>query len=46
MQSATPRPGMYYGWCIVATTFCMALVTMGARSGFGVFIIPMSEEFG
>jgi MFS family permease len=24
----------------------MALVTMGARSGFGVFIIPMSEEFG
>jgi MFS family permease len=46
MQSTTPRPGMYYGWCIVATTFCMALVTMGARSGFGVFIIPMSEEFG
>ena len=46
MGSATPRPGMYYGWCIVATTFCMALVTMGARSGFGVFIIPMSEEFG
>jgi MFS family permease len=37
---------MYYGWCIVATTFCMALVSMGTRSGFGVFVLPMSEEFG
>jgi MFS family permease len=46
MSSATPRPRMYYGWCIVATTFCMALVSMGARSGFGVFVLPMSAEFG
>ena len=46
MGSATPRPRMYYGWCIVATTFCMALVSMGARSGFGVFVLPMSAEFG
>lgn len=46
MGSLTPRPGIYYGWCIVATTFCMALVSMGARSGFGVFVLPMSEEFG
>jgi MFS family permease len=37
---------MYYGWCIVAVTFCMALVSMGARSGFGVFVLPMSAEFG
>jgi len=46
MESPTPRPGLYYGWCIVATTFCMALVTMGARSGLGVFVMPMSAEFG
>jgi MFS family permease len=46
MSSATPRPRMYYGWCIVATTFCMVLVSMGARSGFGVFVLPMSAEFG
>ena len=45
MSSATPRPRMYYGWCIVATTFCMALISMGARSGFGGFVLPMSEEF-
>ena len=24
----------------------MALVSMGARSGFGVFVLPMSAEFG
>ena len=46
MGSLTRRPGLYYGWCIVATTFCMALVSMGARSGFGVFVLPMSAEFG
>src|SRR5262245_36050599 len=46
MESTTPRPGLYYGWCIVATTFCRALVSMGARSGFGVFVLPMSTEFG
>jgi MFS family permease len=46
MGRATPRPRLYYGWCIVATTFCMALMSMGARSGFGVFVLPMSAEFG
>src|SRR5262249_56197838 len=46
MGSATSRPRLYYGWWIVATTFCMALVSMGARSGFGVFVLPMSAEFG
>ena len=46
MGRLPPRPGMYYGWCIVATTFCMALVSMGARSGFGGFVLPMRAEFG
>jgi hypothetical protein len=46
MGSATPRPRLYYGWWIVATTFCMALVSMGARSGFGGFVLPMRTEFG
>ena len=46
MGRATPRPRMYYGWCIVATTFCMALMSMGARSGFGVFVLPMSAALG
>ena len=46
MRHATPRPGVYYGWVIVATTFWMAMFTGGGRSGFGVFVIPMSEELG
>jgi hypothetical protein len=30
----------------VTTTFLMALVTAGSRNAFGVFVIPMSKEFG
>jgi MFS family permease len=37
---------MFYGWVIVASTFLIALVTVGSRSAFGVFVVPMSEEFG
>ncbi|MGH8071436.1 MAG: MFS transporter [Candidatus Entotheonellia bacterium] len=40
------RPVIFYGWVIVVTTFLIALVTIGGRSAFGVFIVPMSEEFG
>src|SRR6266446_7290921 len=46
MRHATPRPGIYYGWLIVATTFWMAIFTGGGRTGFGVFVIPMSAELG
>ena len=37
---------LYYGWFIVAVTFFISFVTVGARNGFGVFVIPMEEEFG
>jgi MFS family permease len=40
------RPAIFYGWVIVAATFLIALVTVGGRSAFGVFVVPMSEEFG
>ena len=40
------RPAIFYGWVIVATTFLIALVTVGGRSAFGVFVVPMSEAFG
>lgn len=42
----TIRPGIYYGWIIVATTFCLTLITGGARNGFGVFVLPISADFG
>ncbi|MCL0044500.1 MFS transporter [Dehalococcoidia bacterium] len=37
---------VYYGWFIVATTFFVTMVTMGTRNAIGVFVLPMSEEFG
>ena len=42
---STRRRGTYYGWYIVATAMFIAAVTTGARNGFGVFVIPMSESF-
>ena len=39
-------PPLFYGWYIVAVTMFIALVTTGARNSFGIFIIPMEEEFG
>ena len=46
MPTPSARPTIFYGWVIVATTFLIAVVTVGGRSGFGVFVVPMSEEFG
>ena len=37
--------GIYYGWYVVVTAMIIAAVTTGARNGFGVFVIPMSEHF-
>ena len=39
-----PRKGTYYGWYVLLTAMFIAGVTTGARNGFGVFVIPMSEE--
>jgi MFS family permease len=46
VPTPSARPAIFYGWVIVATTFLIALVTVGGRSAFGVFVVPMSEEFG
>ena len=40
------RPGIYYGWYVMFTAMFIAGVTTGARNGFGVFVIPMSEDLG
>ena len=47
MKSANAtRPGIYYGWYVVATSLFIAFVTVGARNTMGIFVIPMSDEFG
>ena len=38
------RKGIYYGWYLVITAMFIAGLTTGARNGFGVFVIPMSED--
>ncbi len=44
LSGGTPRP-IFYGWYIVATCIFVAFVTNGARNSFGIFVLPMSEEF-
>ncbi len=44
MDSAK-RSGIFYGWFIVAASFFVIMMTMGARNGVGVFVLPMSDEF-
>ncbi len=38
--------GMFYGWLVVAASFFISFLTVGGRNGFGLFVIPMSDEFG
>ena len=45
MGRSITRQGIYYGWFIVATAFFVSMLTVGARNGFGVFVLPMSDEF-
>ena len=43
-QQSPRRQGIYYGWYVMFTAMFIAGVTTGARNGFGVFVIPMSED--
>lgn len=44
-EQSGPEHGTYYGWYVTATAMFIAAVTLGSRSSFGVFVIPMSEAF-
>ncbi|MDA0262932.1 MAG: MFS transporter [Chloroflexi bacterium] len=41
----TKKP-TYYGWYVCAATVFIGFVAIGARNSFGVFVVPMSDEFG
>ena len=43
-QAKAPR--FFYGWVVVATAFCVALVAYGVQYSFGIFIEPLEEDFG
>lgn len=40
-----PVSGIYYGWYVTAAAMFIAAVSLGSRSAFGVFVIPMSDAF-
>ena len=42
----TTRPPLYFGWYVLAAVTFIAFVNAGSRSCFGIFVIPMSEDFG
>ena len=46
MKSVNSNSPIFFGWYIVATCFFIAFLTVGVRNAFGIFVIPMSEEFG
>ena len=46
INSRTEPTKTYYGWFIVAAVFAVLMVTVGARNSVGVFVLPMSDEFG
>jgi len=43
-QAKAPR--FFYGWVVVAAAFCVALVAYGIQYSFGVFLKPLSADFG
>lgn len=46
MTADIKKPGIYYGWYVVATCMFVAFATVGARNVIGIFVLPMEEEFG
>jgi sugar phosphate permease len=46
MTNSTPRLSLYFGWYVAAACLFIGFVTVGARQAVGVFVVPMSEDFG
>lgn len=40
------RKGMYYGWVVLATAYLIMFFTAGVSQAFGIFIKPMTDDFG
>ncbi len=45
LAHAPARKGIFHGWFILAAGFFSLFMAMGARGTFGVFILPMSDDF-
>jgi MFS family permease len=45
LSATTHKPGVYYGWYVLATCLFIAFVAAGGRNAFGVFVVPLQKEF-
>lgn len=45
-KHAAVQSPTYFGWYVLAAVTFIAFVNTGSRSSFGIFVIPMSDEFG
>ncbi len=43
---ASPRPGIFFGWIVVASSFTILFVAFGSSYAFTTFIEPLQAEFG
>lgn len=46
MADIAKKPGVYYGWYVVATCLFIAFATVGARNVVGIFVLPLEADFG
>jgi len=46
IKPGSAKSPLFFGWYVVAAVTFIAFVNTGSRSSFGIFVIPMSEEFG
>ena len=46
LTPSVPRNGIFYGWIVLGAGFFALFVSMGARNGFGVFVVPMTGDLG
>ena len=40
------RRGVFFGWYVCAAAVFIGFAAVGARNGFGAFVLPMGKEFG
>ena len=45
-RATRAAPRIYYGWIVVAVTFCAILVSSGIRASPAALIHPLEQEFG
>ncbi len=45
-RATRAAPRIYYGWVVVAVTFCAILVSSGIRASPAALIHPLEQEFG